>query len=399
MRTYVVLPIAIAILLSTVCAADSPNGDSDRGPFYQVELLFRWRPDDRLYLGKSLISSACPSTDSMPALSLDDKGLPIAPPDPWGKQKGSQEMSKAGTTHIYSFSLNPEYAVPGHVSIREDDLGGNMPLPVKIGEVSITIFSGAAYRIQRISPEEAKAFEPLRNDPKFYRQRTAELRGELLGKHKVVTTASSNALAATALLLRDPGLINSVRSAFQLWIDKTPDEVKGKGYPNALSDALIQIGTVEDFKLFHQLLKRHPEEASRLTFKIPSMAKRLGLRQARPLLLVLLDNNTAMAFVNHRVTWLLRLDKTIPKPTCGDAVLSAMTREFELKPSDFGMTPIGPDDLRKLADRHDFTQRKMANMKEAGLFNGAWKDWVMLNEEDRRRGTQRMRTWINQQAG
>jgi len=362
----------------------------------------------QLRLIKPLITPSRLDAGPIPALSLDDEGRPVPPPDPMRARArempeitgdvSSQPAAKAKTTHLHGFTLDSQYAEPGSALLVESDLATTMRLPTNVGDVAIRVFSGAAYRAQRLSPEEAKAFEPLRDDPKFYRQRTAELHRELLEKHKPVIAAHSAALAAAALLLRDPGLVNRVRADLRRWIVKSPDEVRGRGFPNDLCDVLAKVGTVEDFKLFHELVKRHPEQASRFTYRIPLMAKRLGLREAEPVLLTLLDNDSPMLFVNHRLTWLLRLDKTVPEPSCGDAVLHWMTQVFGLKPSEFGMSPVEPDDFQGLADRHDFGQRELANMRQAGLFDGGWKEWVMRNGEDRRRGVERMRTWISEQT-
>src|SRR5439155_11577528 len=177
------------------------------------------------------------------------------------------------------------------VSLRDggtchhSDVGTSLALPDRDGEVRYTIFGGA-FRVERLSAEQVAKAQPLRRDPKYFRDRVAAIGKEL---HATYPTLAQHGQIEIAILLREPDLTADLRKMFADWTDRDPASVIGKGWPNDVSDALARLGDASDFALFHRCVKRHPTYADFLITPTLRLVERVGGADAAPLVSDLLQ--------------------------------------------------------------------------------------------------------------
>jgi hypothetical protein len=265
------------------------------------------------------------------------------------------------------FNFQEQTLKPGQVMIGHLDMAADMDLPTQAGRHTVAMHCASAYRVQMLTPAEANAFDGLRMDANFFQRRSAELMEELSTRHWPYLLHDDATLSGAARLLRQDALVAQVRSRLAGWIDKSPQEVAGKGFPNELCDALVAAGSAEDIALFRRLLNRHPQEASRLTYRAAPLARRWGLAAAKTLVLELAANDGTDPNGEGKVP---HEDGTVPhgEAAVADAMVLEMALALGLEPSQFGLAK-----------------------SDAGR-------WSYDGDEARAKGLASFRLWVEEQA-
>ena len=322
------------------------------GPIYRAELLFRF-DDDRLFLAETPFSPDLPQP-RMKGFGLNEKGEPVAPPDP-GYQQVQELVRDKVRGDPESFPLAWKFRYYG-VSLRDggtahrSDVATRLNFPKKSGGVAYT-FHGGAFRVERLSPEQVARLQPLRRDPKYFRERAAAIRQELLMAHRNTWAQSEHGKIEIARLFPEPDLIEEVRTILTDWIEKEPSAVAGKGWPGAASDALAHLGTAKDFAVFHRLVRRHPDYAHFAIMRALQLVKRVGGRDAGPLVGDLLKLTAPFPTGSECAKLLRRFAPDVPQPTYGDYTVMSIAEKLGRNPSDFGMT-YAKDLVKVTANAH-----------------------------------------------
>lgn len=366
------------------------------GPVYRVEVLFRYEPEGRLFYLRKLISPAVPTTGEMPGLTLNERGETVGPPDPGRArltQLAKEGVSKdrvpppppiAETTRYLGVSIRPPDGGKGHASIHVSDLGTGMTLPARAGDVTIACFCSAIFRIERLDTNQLQKEEPLRQSPAAYQERTAALAREFLTTRRADLMRDEHCLCVSAHVLKEAGLVAELRKALNVWIDRTPEDVDGKGVPTHVASALALSGDASDFAIFRRLCQRHPKYASYLNRDVLTLIVRVGAPvEARQVMRSLLDDTHALSSFNDRVVLLRKLDGTVPEPSQGDDLLLSAARELGVKPSTFRFR-LAQARLLEFAGREPFSADDLRNWKECVERGDG--DWAMMTEADRQRG-------------
>jgi len=365
-------------------AGESREGDAWRawlkklgaGPVYRAEVLFR--SEERLFLAEALISPNIPQPRMM-GLGLNDNGEAIPPPDP-GIQQIQDQIREIRSDKPDPHPLAWKFRYYG-VSLRDgatahhSDLATRLNLPREAGAAVYTLHGGA-FRIEQMSPELLANAQPLRRDPKYFRERAAAIRRELLTTHRGNWSGSQHGAIEIARLFPEPELIETVRRMIVEWTDKDPAEVAGKGWPGDASDALAHLGTAKDFAVFHRLVRRHPAHARFAITPTLELVKRVGGRDARPLIADLLQIPDPFSTGSECARLLGRLAPDVPAPTYGDYAVMIVAEKLGRKPPDFGMK-FAPDLLKVKSTAHS-------------------EDWVFPSSAERKKGTAAALKWATE---
>lgn len=346
------------------------------GPVYRAEVLFRC--DDRLFLAEALMSPDVPRPRMM-GFGLNDKGEAIPPPDP-GYQQVQDQVREVRSDKPDRYPLAWRFRYYG-VSLRDggiahhSDVATRLKLPREVGAAAYTLHGGA-FRVERLSPQQLAKAQPLRRDPEYFRERTAAIRREFLTTHRQDWTDSPNGTIEIARLFPEPKLIEPVRRMVVAWIDREPSEVAGKGWPGDASNALAHLGTAKDFAVFHRLVRRHPVYAHFAITPSLDLVKRVGGRDAGPLIADLLKLGEPFETGSDCAKLLRRLAPDVPAPTYGDYAVMSIAEKLGRKPSDFGMK-LAPELLTVKANAHS-------------------EDWVFPNAAERKKGTAAALKWATE---
>jgi hypothetical protein len=401
----------IALLLPPGAAARPDLDDLDRekawearlqrlgdGPIYFAEVLFREHGTRRLFLLQTVLSPAVPPSRGMPGMGLDERGQVQPPPNPGHVRlrRAQSVVVRAGekppppplaeTTYYIGLGLGTggrSQSIDLHVS----DLGTGMSPPKNIGDVTVQCFQSAIFRLERLSPDQAKKLPPLREDAEYFRRRTAALQKELLSTHRQTLLESEHSLSIAAAVLQEPALLHEVRTRLRAWAAKTPQEVDGKGWPRYLAATLAEHGEPKDAKELHHVIQRHPAHGWQLCWNVFDMIERHGTRDAMPLLRSLLENSHPHRGGGLAFEMLHKLDRSVPQTTVGDACLLELCYRFKLQPAQYGFQRVHPR-LKELMPRNQLADPKIAEQ----LKNST--EWIMMSEGDRHRGVQAALTWL-----
>ena len=365
------------------------------GPVYRVEVLFRGARDGRLYLAETLLSSKVPHSRMM-GFGLNGNGEPFPPPDPGYQPTREALVDVADKTDNASHPLAWKFHDYGASlrdggSARHSDLDTNLNLPREAGKVRYTLHNGA-FRVERLSVEQLTKAQPLRRDPKYFRNRTAAILTELLTSYRKDWSKSEHGVVQIARLFPEPDLIADVRKLLTDWIDRAPAEVVGKGWPHALVHAIADVGTAKDFALLHRLARRHPKYASFTITHAIRLVQRVGGRDAGPLVADLLALTERFSTGSECAKWLRRVATQVPEPTYGDYTVMTIAGTFGRKPTDFGMMfarEIVLDQLGQapLASREKELAREAAAHPE---------DWVFPTAAARKAGIAAALKWVTE---
>jgi hypothetical protein len=357
-------------------------GGLGAGPVYRVEILYRH--DELLYLCQGYLSPARPLTGNIQGFGLDAGGKPVPAPNPgYALSKPTLEVSSktvdyplAPTTRYLGVALRD--GGPGQATIHSSDLATTVPLPAVPGEVKAVFFRAAAFRLEALGPEQVKVSRPLRQDPTYFRARTDFLQKELLAQRGAITQSEAT-LSSAARVLRHPDILRRLRNALTAWIDKTPQEVDGKGFPHEICRALADAGDRDDFYYFHRLVLRHPGHGGSVHAPVLRLVMRKGTKDAMPLLKDLLESPVPQREPERYVKTLRGLDPTVPVPTEGDAFLAALAARFKFDPKEYGLCPA-QERLLELSGKLTRPQRQELEQGSQPV------QWLVLSEAERRRG-------------
>jgi hypothetical protein len=348
-----------------------------KGPVYRAEILFRGG-DDRLYLAETLFSPDLPQPRMM-GFGLNEKADAVPPPDP-GYQRVQEAVREKLIDEPASFPLAWSFRYYG-VSLRDigtahhGDVATRLNIPGESGGIAYTLYSGA-FRVERLSPEQVAAARPLRRDPKYFRDRTAAIRKELLTTHREAWANSQHGKVEVARLFREPHLIADVRRILTDWIERDPAAVAGKGWPGDASEALAHLGRAADFDVFHRLVRRHPAHARFVITPTLHLVQRVGGHDAGPLISDLLKLKDPFTTGSESAKLLRQLAPDVPEPTYGDYTVMTVAEKLGRKPTDFGMK-LAPELLKVSAQSHS-------------------EDWVFATAADRRAGIAAALKWATE---
>lgn len=368
---------------------------------YQVEILWRWTEDNRLYYLRTLVSPKEPRGGVLMGLGLDQKGKPVPPPDP-GYQRivsvrqvvsSKNEMPPpplALSTRYVGARLSDKTATPTFLQIHSSDVGTGVPLPPKPGDVRIAFFGTAAFRIEWLTPAQLDSLQPVRQDPVFYRKRTAELHHELITTHKALLLEQRN-LELALRVLQEPFLIEAVRQRLTAWIEQPPDKEKDALKIWRLPDALADFGTDEDFALLQKLADCDPERFQSLLWPALRLAKRSGAAKGLPLLTKLFEDPRCErprdVFVKLR-----QLEPALADLTFGDLAVIEFTRTFQLDPLDFHLR-LAESRLLEHSGKHPLSKDLLQQVHLA-LRNPTYGHWMYYTAEARRQGLAKALAWL-----
>src|SRR5262249_17530748 len=166
------------------------------------------------------------------------------------------------------------------------------------------------------------------------------------------------------------------RTMLMDWIDKDPAVVAGKGWPGDAANALAHLGTAEDFAVFHRLVRRHTNYAQFAITPTLELVKRVGGRDAGPLIADLLKLPDPFSTGSDCAKLLRRLAPDVPAPTYGDYTVMIVAEKLGRKPSDFGME-FAPELLKIKENAHS-------------------EDWVFQNSAERAKGIAAALKWATE---
>ena len=371
------------------------------GPVYQVEALHRPYETGILYYCRALISRDAPAP-IMQGFGIDRDGKCVPPPKPGLEAdrarvvgEGKTALPLALPTGLVGVWLERTRAGNEELHTGVSCLVTTMRLPEKAGQVE-TAFHQGLFRVERLTAAQVARAQPLRQDAAFFRDRVAAIQKEVVAAHRARPLRLEHELAEAAALFREPAFVEAVRAGLARWIERTPAEVAGKGFPNSLAFALAQCGEAKDFQLFHRLVRRHPAHASYVTFDTLVLMRRVGGAQAVPLVADLLKDASPSEAVQPAEELVRRLDATVPRPTHADGFLKAMTSLFHLDPADFGLR-MAESRLLELADRHPFPPPELELLRLRVKNNSG--TWTMLAEADRKPGYAAALKWVAGRKG
>ncbi|MCI0642364.1 MAG: hypothetical protein L0Y70_25080 [Gemmataceae bacterium] len=369
-----------------------------KGPVYQVEILLRYDNAKPIYYLRTLVSSKKPHGGKMAGFGFDERGNPLGPPNPGYVRLEQMRLDSrigidkpppplAQDTRYLGVSMRPEDSVRGSLSVSCSDIGTDMPLPKKPGAAEVYFFGDsftrvALFRVEWLTEEKLAKAEPLRQDPDFYRRRLAELRQEMFTKFRDTLLHNQN-LDEAALLFLEPFLLEEIRRRLAHWIDNGPFKEDSRGVPHAWTRTLELLGEPKDFGLFLRFVERHPQRAHFLVDEALSMTRRLGAKEAMPVLTKLLHDPEPWSHA-PLLDQLMKLEPTVPPRTAGDRAVSALARVFKLYPVDLNMR-LAESRLLELSSKHPL-DAKLKEEVERALRNPTEGYWIFLSDADRRRG-------------
>ncbi len=368
------------------------------GPVYRVEVIYRDPQDGRLYLGQTVLSDRRPRAPAgMPGLGLDEKGRPLPPPDP-GRQRvaAAREDSRpapgappwyppAATTRWLGAWLDAPGATVMYIHVS--DLGHRVPLPSAPGAVQVALFHDAAFRVERLTPQQVRDYRPLRQDPDHFHTRLAVLRHELLTAYRELLTKDDRHLGSAAVLLREPFLVDRVRRQCREWVERAGDDLIG--FPREALRALGEAGDAADADLLRAWLRRRPAESIRLAGPALRLAGRFGPAAVLPLLTDLL-RDAALLPPQGNARRVLDFDPTLPAFTRGDRFLLDLLQQYRASPADFGMSSAP---ARLLAERLTLSVEDREQVEDAAK-NPQPTDWYFARAADRVQGVARAVHWF-----
>jgi hypothetical protein len=378
------------------------------GPIYLVETLHRDVGGDRLYLCQTVLSAKRPrDLHGMPGLGLDDKGRPIPPPDPTRVRAKQAVMALvkvkdgspppppwyplAQTTREQGAWLDPQF--PGRIQCHVSDVATGLTLPDQPGPPALLFFHGRLFRVELLTRQQVAAHQPLRDDPDYYRQRTAALKRELLTAHRDWLTQDQRHLAGAAVLLGEPFLWESLHQGCRQWIERAGSDKAG--FPRESASALGWRGEPEDLKLLQEWVQRRPEDVHPwLTETALNLTQRKGARTALPLLADLL-HDPAPAEPEGDAKRLLDFDRALPAPTRGDRFLLCLLELARRSPADFGLANVP---ARLLAERLTVSPEDRERI-EAAAKHPMPGDWLFPSEAARRQGIEQAIAWLKTDPG
>jgi len=268
---------------------------------------------------------------------------------------------------------------------------GNMATAVDLpepGKPARVLFVSALYRLERLTPAQAAAYPPLRDDRKFWAARIAELREELIETEMHRLREDPRSLEVAALLFEDDRLLNLARTRLREWLGPMaePGEKRWQWLQSIIT-IMEKTGLPDDLALLEEVCHRHPKALDRLSYSLPRFARRVGLRHGRRLLLRLLDS-TETGDV-RLIEPLLPHAPSTPKPQRRDYLLADVADVFDLDPKKFGMARTFEHYLQ-LKNPHPSAADAESARREFGDV------WIFPTEEARTRGLDHMRRWLNE---
>lgn len=365
-----------------------------QGTAFQAEIVHR--QGDQLSYYRVLFGSACPRP-VMYGLALNVRLQAVPPLDPGYHRllQHTEAVLRVGevrvaplafTTHYLSIHLDDKNAT--HADLRVSDLGTSMPLPKQAGGVESTYFGGL-FRVERLTNVQLAKAEPLRQDAMAMLERLAVLRQEARAYAK---NFKGHDLTTAAITWREPALLDRVRKELGQWIDRTPADVVGKGFPNDLCFALGQAGTAVDFPLFERLAKRHPEHAAYLNYPTVQLLLRPPVAEAKPLLQLLFADRAPLQADQKYVKMLRDADATIPVPSAGDDFARVLMQFFELRPASVGFTLAQAEVLAK-HEQFKLPAKEVQYLRDATANESG--DWFVRSLKDRERVVSALLKWFD----
>ena len=274
---------------------DAPPSDWDRYrarlgtcPVYRVEALTRDRQTGRVGYFRVLISRRMPRPVVM-GFALDDDGKCVRIPDP-GYGQGGSDLREKGPRQLPLAFLNGSVGVRFEPRLADDELrvvresccGYGVKLPQREGQAEWAFHLGL-FRVERLSAEQVRAAEPLTLDPWEHMVRVGAIQIELIARHRAKPLSVERELPAAAELFGAAAFVDPVRAALAAWVERTPAEVAGRGFPRHLTWALACSGTVGDIDLLARLAARHPNYAGWVRSEALELERRFGRAWVAPL--------------------------------------------------------------------------------------------------------------------
>ncbi|MSQ95314.1 MAG: hypothetical protein EXR98_12255 [Gemmataceae bacterium] len=366
------------------------------GPVYRVEVLFRYGKDGRLYYLRTLLSAKQP-TSRMFGLSVDDKGKPVPPPNPWYAQASAEQVNVsskgvppplAETTRLYGASVHPNYVSrAGELVIRESDLATSMSLPTK-PDTRVLGFRNGIFVVELLSAKQLANENPLRQDPEHFWQRTKELMALLLTTHRAKLTKDERSLAHAIDITRDSKLLDEAHRQLNGWIDKPTKEV---GDCDRLASAVLRNGDERDIALAARLLQKHPRLVWYFLGDTIRLAQRSDGARVMPLWKPLIQHGEPGDQGNF-VRLVRKLTPMVPAPIAGDNAVIAMVRTFELRARDFHLT-MAQDVLLAKGEEFKLTLEEKELCQLAQRYPPIAK-FFFATEADRNRGQEAALKWM-----
>jgi hypothetical protein len=374
------------------------------GPIYRVEVLYRGGPGaDHLTYCRHHVSAAIPTPHGLFGFGVNAQGEVVPPADPGHEPvKAALEVRKVGKndeppppplatrTRYAGITLAGKDTRPGTADIHVGDRGDWITLPKKASEPEFRFIGSTLFRLEVVTAEDVLKTGPLRQDAWFFRARIGGLRREVLeALHLTFFPQNRHNLVKAAYLFRHPDLLAAVRKVFDDWIAKPPLDFDGTVGPRYLADCLADLGDEQDFAAFHQMAKRHPEDAKNLIWATLTLVERVGAAKALPLVEDLLSDATPH-HADGRIEVLRELDPTIPELTEGDRFLEEAVRQFRLKATCYELRPVQQtlDALQKTRPLTPEQQLKLATCHES--------EYVFLTKAARRQGVELVLDWFKQ---
>lgn len=396
-------PVLACVLAGLCLIADgrSARAETDKGPVFQVEALIRHEESGDLYYFRVLLHPGSRAS-LMQGFGVGRDGECLPPPravsedfdraEPLRVKRlgdGKESFPRAQFTHHVGASIETSRAGREELHINVSCLGTAIPLPEKPGRAEF-VFHQGAFRVEQLTAAQAERVGPLRPDPNVLRGRFAALRDEALAAHRARPLRPEAELPEAAAVFREPTFVRAVRAGLAEWVNGTPEEVEGKGFPNHLAYALARCGEADDFALFHRLARRHPGYASYVQRPTLLLIGQAGGARAAPLVDALLADPSP-SHAQPAEELLRRLDPALPRPTQGDELVRSMTVMFRLDPAAFGLR-MAEARLLELADQHPFTKAELDRMRlQVENKSGTW---TVLTEADRKRAYEAARKWV-----
>jgi hypothetical protein len=366
------------------------------GPIYRVEVMYRAGRDETITYVRHYVSPTVPRSQNLFGLAVDAKGKVLPPADPQREpvkealevgKNTSQPLAKR-TRHV-GIELDGPDVKAGHAAVRINDVASHIPVPKKRGEVEFLFFDRAMFRLELVEAEDVLKAGPLRQDAKFYLERTEALRREVHTTGQKRFTADQRELIAATYLFRDPELIDGVRKVLDEWIARPPQEVRQQAFPRYVAYCLAELGDERDFAAFHRMMNRHPEHVEDVFYPTLDLVKRVGAAKAIPLVTDLLNNPNPCPG-DAKVDLIRKVKPGVPVPTEGDAFLIVTVGHFNLKPMCYELHSV-MGTLETLEKKHALTE---AQKLEVSLLCGIGS--IFLTEADRRRSVEYALDWFKQ---
>ena len=362
------------------------------GPVYQIDILYRCADDGRLYLCQTLLSPKRPrSPGGIPGFGLDAQGTPREVPDPMRvPHLRGIEASKPskGEKRLAPLAYRTRYLGAGLDTIHVTDIAvGGINLPKEPGQIKLILFHDAAFRFERLTPEQVKDYQPLREDPDYFHARVGALRKELLTTHRDLLTRHDKYIFQAAILLQEPFLLDLVRQRCRDWSELPAGEKEQ--VPTGALRALSLAGDASDGKRMQLWLKNRPDAGYWIGNAAIHLVRRHGLADFLPLITDLI-RDPSIAEPEANAKRLLDFDKKLPRMSQGDQFLLRLAEHYRRSPADFGFQNV-PE--RLLAERLTISPEDRERVQDA-VKHPQPSDWIYLNSADRERGQAAAIAWL-----